>query len=78
VTTEPEKIYPPWSDEDTALLNEFQDGHPTEAMLCTQEHYTPATYPMRATILGMSCVEEGCGYLQEWAYANMLEGAPGS
>ena len=79
MTTEPEKIYPPWSDEEVAQIRSWQNGHPAEAMLCTEGvHYAPPTNPLVATIEGMSCPEEGCGHIQEWAYAYMLEGAPGS
>jgi hypothetical protein len=79
MTTEPEKIYPPWSDEEVVVLRAWQNAHPVEAMLCTQNtHFSPPTLPMVATILGMCCQEEGCGYTQEWAYAYMLEDALGS
>jgi hypothetical protein len=78
VTTEPEKIYPPWSDEEVVLLRAFQDSHPAEALVCQLPHYAPVTTFLVATILGMVCPEEGCGATQEWAYAYMLEGGSGS
>jgi hypothetical protein len=78
VTTEPEKIYQPWSDEEVVLLRAFQSNHPAEALFCQLPHYAPPTTPLMATILGMTCPEEGCGGTQEWAYAYMLEGGAGS
>lgn len=84
MTTEPEKIYPPWTDEEVDQIRDWQNwaaepGSEEEPLMCSlNTHFAPPTNPLVATILGMSCPEEGCGGLQEWTYAYMLEGAPGS
>lgn len=79
MSTEPEKDYAPWSDEEVIAIRAWQDAHPAEALMCLlSSHFAPPTWPLVATIEAMQCPEEGCGGSQDWVYAYMLEGAPGS
>lgn len=80
MSTEPEKVYQPFSDDEVAVMRAWQNAHPAEAVFCSQgQHYAPVTTPLYPNIDGLWCPEEGCSDPRHlWAYAYMLEESPGS
>jgi hypothetical protein len=72
--TSPEIANAPWTDEQVANLNRWQQAGYVHEWTCPNDH--PGSRTLVADNDGWWCV--GCGYTQNWAHPNMLQGPPPS
>lgn len=65
-------IYAPWTDEQVAALNRWQEGDNIHPFTCVEHSKSP----LLADKYGWVCLEDDCDYHQNWAHDFMLEPPP--
>jgi hypothetical protein len=72
-----EKIYAPWTPEEVAALNEYQDKgvfHPFTCGHGALGQHVSGVF-LVATEAGWRCPFQDCEYTQDWAWSMMAEAA---
>jgi hypothetical protein len=68
-----EKIRAPWTPEQVAALNAFQQRGGMHPFTCGHEHPAHPDAVLEATPKGWRCFVLGCEYEQDWAHAFMAD-----
>lgn len=73
------KIYAPWTPEQVANLNEWQEAGYVHPFTCGNDDLHDydsfmANKVLKATEQGWVCPNPNCGYTQDWAHDFMAEG----
>jgi hypothetical protein len=72
----PDIVHAPWSDEQVANLNRWQQCDHVHPFTCPNEHTEANTVALFAHRSGWMCPL--CDYRQDWAHAMMTLGPPPS
>ncbi|MFD4596774.1 hypothetical protein ACFWPQ_01950 [Streptomyces sp. NPDC058464] len=68
-----DKIRAPWTPEQVAALNEFQQGGWMHPFTCGYEHPAHPNAVLKATTNGWRCYVIDCDWEQDWAHAFMAD-----
>jgi hypothetical protein len=68
-------IQAPWTEEQVAALNAFQQRAPFHPFTCgyRDDHYAANQGILVATTTGWVCPYRGCQYTQDWASPFMMD-----
>jgi hypothetical protein len=70
-----ERNVAPWTADEVASLNEYQDSTTTTQFSCNNHGlHGSAKVRLLATVVGWICLEPGCDYTQNWAHPSMADG----
>lgn len=62
------RLETPWQPDQVMALNRFQNSGVVHPFTCPQH----SDEPLVATTKGWVCMVEGCSYMQNWAWKEML------